>query len=161
MKGFDIPIYYKRHIFQGELPEFAGSFAVDFVVAPYDAGRDQSLPARTSHFKREEFDALGGDDEKPMLICLHGLSGGSYEIYLRAALKPLLDEGWEAAVVNSRGCAQSAITTSFLFCARATWDVRQFIAFARKKWPRRRLYGIGFSLGANILTNVCVNPAVT
>ena len=103
----------------------------------------------------KEFEALGSDDDKPMLICLHGLSGGSYEIYLRAVLKPLLEAGWEAAVVNSRGCAESKLTTGILYNARATWDARQFIRWARLKWPNRKLFGIGFSLGANILTNVC------
>jgi predicted alpha/beta-fold hydrolase len=101
------------------------------------------------------------------LICLHGLSGGSYETYVRHVLAPLVEETplgkkagglsggeWEALVVNSRGCAGSRITNSFLYNARATWDVRQTVKWAREKWPRRRLFGVGFSLGANILTTV-------
>lgn len=156
----DIPIYYKRHIFEAEVPEFAGTFAVDFAVPPYDAERDKSLPDRTAHFTTKEFESLGGDDDKPMLVCLHGLSGGSYEIYLRCVLKPLLDAGWEACVVNGRGCAMSTITTGVLYNARATWDVRQVVQWAREKWPRRPLFGIGFSLGANILTNVSVSTSL-
>jgi predicted alpha/beta-fold hydrolase len=65
-------------------------------------------------------------DNKPMLIILHGLSGGSHEIYLRHAIAPLIEQGnWEICVVNSRGCAMSKITTGILYNARATWDVRQ------------------------------------
>jgi uncharacterized protein len=150
----DIPIHYKRHIFSAEIPDFAGTFAVDFAVPPKNAERDPSLPDRTAYFTDDEFNALGGDDEKPMLVCLHGLSGGSHEVYLRAVLKPLLDAGWEACVVNGRGCANSTITTGVLYNARATWDVRQVVKWAREKWPRRQLFGIGFSLGANIITNV-------
>lgn len=89
-----------------------------------------------------------------MLVVLHGLSGGSHEIYLRAVLEPLVDAGWEACVVNSRGCAMSKITTAVLYNARATWDLRQVVKWCRQRWPKRRLYGIGFSLGANIMVNV-------
>ena len=65
---------------------------------------------------------------------------------------------WEALVVNSRGCAGSKITNSMLYNARATWDVRQTVKWAREKWPRRRMFGVGFSLGANILTTVGTSP---
>lgn len=60
----------------------------------------------------------------------------------------------KACVVNSRGCAGSKITTPILYNARATWDVRQAVKWLRKTFPNRPLFGIGFSLGANILTNV-------
>lgn len=43
--------------------------------------RDPSLPVRTSYW--EEGGLKGSADQRPMLIVLHGLSGGSYEIYLR------------------------------------------------------------------------------
>lgn len=173
-EAIDIPIYYKRRIFDAELAEYEGEFAVDFVVPPYKE-TDASLPPRTTYLTEDEFQAFGrcravsndesdegktgtaalaADDDRPMLICLHGLTGGSYESYLRAVLEPLVEAGWAACVVNSRGCAMSKITTGVLYNARATWDVRQIVKWCRKTWPRRKLYGIGFSLGANMLTNV-------
>jgi predicted alpha/beta-fold hydrolase len=45
------------------------------------------------------------------------------------------------------------ISSSILYNARATWDTRQVVKWLRKKYPNRPLFGIGFSLGANILTN--------
>ncbi len=149
----DIPIYYKRKIFEAEDPAFAGTFAVDFVVPPYKE-EDGSLPPRTTFFKDTEFSDIGSLDSKPMLVTLHGLSGGSHEIYLRHVLKPIVEAGWEACVVNSRGCAMSSITTEVLYNARATWDIRQVVKWLRKTFPNRPLFGIGYSLGANILVNV-------
>ncbi|EEA18944.1 hypothetical protein TMatcc_010508 [Talaromyces marneffei ATCC 18224] len=165
----EIPIYYKRKIFEQEIPALAGQFAVDFVVPAYPKTTDpeatdearkytlpSGLPARTTFFSKEELAALPSNDTKPMLVALHGLTGGSHEVYLRAALAPLvLDEtaGWEACVVNGRGCAQMKLSTPLLFNARATWDVRQVIKWLRKTFPNRPLFGIGFSLGANILVN--------
>ena len=153
VKSRDIPIYYKRRVFDAEDSTFAGTFAVDFVVPPYE-GTDESLPPRTTFYKEAEFEDIVSDDSKPMLVTLHGLSGGSHEIYLRHVLEPLFKDGWEACVVNSRGCAMSKITSGVLYNARSTWDVRQVVKWLRKTFPNRPLFGIGYSLGANILTNV-------
>ncbi|MCJ1337040.1 hypothetical protein MMC09_002319 [Bachmanniomyces sp. S44760] len=150
---YDVPVYYKRHVFSAEDPAFTGTFAVDFAVPAYSECNDL-LPPRTTYYKDAEFEGIKSMDSKPMLVTLHGLSGGSHEIYLRHCLKPLLDSGeWEACVVNSRGCARSQITSSVLYNARATWDVRQTVKWLRGTFPNRPLFGIGFSLGANILTN--------
>ncbi|TKA24144.1 hypothetical protein B0A50_06884 [Salinomyces thailandicus] len=179
-------VHYKRRVFEAEDPAFKGHFTVDFAVTPppiaekpaKDSGPEHQglredpvgvghtgLPPRTSYFTDKEFDHLASQDTKPLLITLHGLSGGSYEVYLRHVLDPLIRASpdgektgipggeWEALVVNSRGCAGSKITSSILYNARATWDVRQVVKWARKTWPNRPLYGIGYSLGANILTN--------
>ena len=153
VKSQDIPIYYKRRIFSAEASQFAGTFAVDFAVNPYE-DTDESLPPRTTYYSDEEYDGIGSMDTKPMLITLHGLSGGSHEIYLRSVLRPIVDAGWGACVVNSRGCAKSKITSGVLYNARATWDLRQVVKWLRKTFPNRQLFGIGYSLGANILVNV-------
>lgn len=153
VKSYDIPIYYRRYIFSAEDPAFAGTFAVDFVVESNE-GTDDNLPPRTTYYKDAEFEKIESLDGRPMVVTLHGLSGGSHEIYLRHVLRPLVDAGWEACVVNSRGCAMSKITTGVLYNARATWDIRQVVKWLRQKFPNRPLFGLGFSLGANILVNV-------
>lgn len=156
VKSYDIPIHYLRVVLDAEEPLYTGTFAVDFVTQVHGRA-DPSLPPRTGFFTQQEISDIGSSDSKPMLIVLHGLSGGSYEMYLRHCLAPLTtsDTGWEACVVNSRGCASSKITSNVLYNARATWDIRQTVNWVRKVFPNRPLYGIGFSLGANILANVC------
>jgi uncharacterized protein len=148
-------IYYRRKVFQADKKPYAGSFAVDFVSEPHDEA-DSSLPPRTAYFTDDQFAKYGSSDRRPMLIVMHGLSGGSHEVYLRHAIGALvLGEGrWEACVVTSRGCANSQVTSGVLFNGRATWDVRQVVRWARETFPNRPLFGLGFSLGANILTNV-------
>ncbi|RMZ86205.1 hypothetical protein DV737_g319, partial [Chaetothyriales sp. CBS 132003] len=148
----DVPIYYKRHIFEQEDPVYTGTFAVDFVVRPNNDS-DDTLPPRTTYFSEHEFNNLDSSDSRPMLVALHGLSGGSDELYLREAIGPLVEQGWEACVVNSRGCAMHKLTSTVLYNARATWDIRQTVKWLRKTFPNRPLFGIGFSLGANIITN--------
>ncbi|KAG5994718.1 hypothetical protein E4U52_000841 [Claviceps spartinae] len=148
-------VYYRRRIFQADHKTYHGSFAVDFAVAPFEGG-DETLPRRTTYYSDEEFANIGSEDSKPMLVVLHGLSGGSHEIYLRHTITPLLgDGGWEVCVVNSRGCARSKLTSGVLYNARATWDLRQTVKWLKKTFPNRPLFGLGFSLGANMLTNYC------
>ncbi|KAF4977640.1 hypothetical protein FZEAL_5862 [Fusarium zealandicum] len=148
-------IYYKRKIFDAEHNRYQGTFAVDFAVEPFEH-EDPELSRRTAYYSNEELETLASDDDKPMLVVLHGLSGGSHEIYLRHTIAPLIGEGgWEACVVNSRGCARSKITSGVLYNARATWDIRQTVKWLKKMFPNRPLFGLGFSLGANMLTNYC------
>lgn len=150
------PIAYKRKIFDAEDPRFAGSFAVDFLVHE-NVKSSPGLSEDIAYYTKQELESLGSEDDRPMLICQHGLSGGSHEIYLRLVLHALTnmkaDQNWEACVVNFRGCAGSKITTDILYSARATWDIRQLVKWLRQHYPNRPLYAIGFSIGANILTN--------
>ncbi|KAF2006101.1 AB-hydrolase YheT [Amniculicola lignicola CBS 123094] len=146
------PIHYKRKVFESTHSVYPGHFAVDIVV-PSGSPEDKTLPERTTYISDEEFDNIGSEDTTPVLICLHGLTGGSHEAYLRYVIARVAPAGWEALVVNSRGCAMSKITTPHLFNSRATWDLRQTVKWLRITFPNRPLYAVGFSLGANILTN--------
>ena len=182
----DIPIHYRRRVFESNDTNYPGTFVVDF-VSHVDAGTKESAagdqdegkrrpaktygnaycPRRTRLFEEEEWNEIdkGSNDDTPMLVVLHGLSGGSYEVYLKEVLAPLTvnvkedQRKWEACVVTSRGCAGSAVTSGVFFNARATWDCRQTVKWLREKYPNRPLFGLGFSLGANILTNVCIRHA--
>jgi predicted alpha/beta-fold hydrolase len=152
----DVPIHYKRRIFQSDYATYPGQFTVDFIVDPpaEPLPRDKTLPPRTHNFTEDEFkDFTETDDDSPIIIGMHGISGGSHEQYIRHMLRPLTQKGWSACVINARGCAWSKITTPHLFNARATWDVRQLVKWFKATWPNRKLYIIAFSLGANILTN--------
>src|SRR5436305_5170343 len=85
IKSQDVPIYYKRKIFENEDPTYTGTFTIDFVVRQYD-GEDSTLPPMTTYFTVPELTNMASSDSKPMLVALHGLSGGSHEMYLCHAL---------------------------------------------------------------------------
>jgi len=123
-------VHYRRKIFDADHKTYTGTFAVDFVVSHHE-DTDETLPERTAYFSEDDFAKIASDDNRPMLIVLHGLSGGSHEVYLRHAIGPLVlnGGGWEACVVNARGCANSEVTSGVLFNARATWDVRQVCSY--------------------------------
>jgi predicted alpha/beta-fold hydrolase len=153
----DVPIHYKRRIYQSVEKTFPGEFAVDFVIQPPKEPevRDKSLPVRTHNFTEQQYEEFtASEDDSPFVIVMHGISGGSHEQYLRHMLRPLVyGGGWSGCVINARGCAWSKVTSPRLFNARATWDIRQLVKYLKETWPKRKLYAIGFSLGANILCN--------
>lgn len=183
-----VKLHYKRKLFESDSIQYPGTFAVDF-VSRHPAGKDvRTVNPRTTLFEAQEWErfertgCIDAEDEaahderdRPILIALHGISGGSHELYVREVLDPLIngrrvvpggvdaeDErgilAWDCLVVNARGCANSPVTTDRLFNARASWDVRQVVAWLHQAFPRRRLFAVGFSLGGNILTNVSKLP---
>ncbi|CAX43949.1 acyltransferase, putative [Candida dubliniensis CD36] len=151
-------LYYDQ--WKGE-STIALDYAVDPALGPdlnHEKYKPESqtrpLPPRTEYKNPNE--DLIGDDEKPLLIILHGLSGGSYEAYLRAVVDKIIDPsfGFDAVVINSRGCANHTITSPQLYNGLWTNDVRYVInEIVSKRWPRKRVFLMGFSLGAAILAN--------
>ncbi|KZT66449.1 AB-hydrolase YheT [Daedalea quercina L-15889] len=96
-------------------------------------------------------------EDTPIVIVLHGLTGGSSESYVRAVLYPICAPeiqgglGYRGVVVMFRGCAGVPLTSPQLYCAGNTDDIRMAVYYIRKKYPRAPLIGVGFSIGANIL----------
>ena len=99
---------------------------------------------------------------------------GSYESYVRAILcracAPVEEGGlgYRAAVINFRGCAFSCnllflipylsigagvpLTSQLMYSAGHTDDTRQALMYITHRYPNAPLLGLGFSLGANVLT---------
>ncbi|TFK87292.1 AB-hydrolase YheT [Polyporus arcularius HHB13444] len=93
-----------------------------------------------------------------VLFVAHGLTGGSHEAYVRAVLSRVTPDrpsgglGFRAVVLNFRGCNGSPVVTPRLYHAGSSDDVRNVILWIYHTFPECRIYGCGFSLGANILT---------
>lgn len=114
------------------------------------------LHVRTKFMDPAEEDEIAGDESRPLVVLLHGLSGGSYESYVRNFLFTVTGEpyNFDAVVVTSRGCSRHSITSPQVFNGLWTNDVRYYInEHVKKKWPNKRIYMIGYSLGGAILAN--------
>lgn len=60
--------------------------------------------------------------------------------------------GYRAVVVNFRGCAGVELTSAQFYSAGHTDDIRSALLYISSKYPRAPLLGVGFSLGAGVLT---------
>lgn len=111
------------------------------------------LQARTRYLTEKEL-AEVHDDQRPLVIILHGLAGGSHEPIIRSLTQKLSKndgEKFQVAVLNCRGCARSKITNKKLFSAFQTGDLKEYIARAKARNPERKIYAVGFSFGASLL----------
>ncbi|KAG0570302.1 hypothetical protein KC19_6G152600 [Ceratodon purpureus] len=88
---------------------------------------------------------------KAVLILLPGLTGGSDDTYVQHLTRRATSQGWAVVVFNSRGCADSPVTSSQFYSASFTEDLRQVVKHVGSVFPSLRLYAAGWSLGANIL----------
>ncbi|KAK7033516.1 hypothetical protein VNI00_012738 [Paramarasmius palmivorus] len=115
-------------------------------------------------------------EDTPIIVVMHGLTGGtgfrgscalpetdesnpgSYEQYVRSILYPACSPvekgglGYRGVVVNFRGCAGTPITSQQLYSAGYTDDIRTAVMYIQNKYPKAPLLGLGFSLGANVIT---------
>lgn len=114
--------------------------------------QSRALLPRYTYFKPDENPS--SNDSKPMLIILHGLTGGSNESYVRSLVDTITEKyGFEACVLNSRGCCQSTITTPSLYCGLWTDDIRHCVKELRLMFPNRKFFLCGVSLGASMAAN--------
>ncbi|ERN10725.1 embryogenesis-associated protein EMB8 [Amborella trichopoda] len=129
-------------------------FAAFFRSLPHIVYRRECL--RTSDGGSIALDWPAGDRDKlpldaPLLILLPGLTGGSEDTYVRHMLLRARKKGWRVVVFNSRGCADSPVTSPKFYSASFTEDLRQVVEHVGTCYPKSNIYAVGWSLGANIL----------
>ena len=91
------------------------------------------------------------DDGMPTVVLFHGLCGGYYASYMQSFAYAFRKAGFRVVKVNARGCAEYKLNTPIYFCATHTKDHKMAVDTVAKMFPSSQLFGIGFSLGANVL----------
>ncbi|KAG7956154.1 hypothetical protein I3843_11G110800 [Carya illinoinensis] len=129
-------------------------FAAFFRCVPDVRLRRECL--RTEDNGTVALDWVSGDDrylprDSPILILLPGLAGGSGDAYVRHMLVRARSKGWRVVVFNSRGCANSPVTTPQFYSSSFLGDMREVVEHVATRFPKANLYAVGWSLGANIL----------
>ncbi|CAF0933570.1 unnamed protein product [Adineta steineri] len=91
---------------------------------------------------------------QPILVILHGLTGGSDNEYIRWMILSASSKlNICCVVIHARGCGRSQLTSARSFCAANTDDLRISIKYIRSIIGNETpLFAVGYSLGAGILT---------
>ncbi|KAJ2438854.1 hypothetical protein GGF42_008157, partial [Coemansia sp. RSA 2424] len=116
--------------------------------------RNQFVMRDAATVSLDWYPSIAGDG--PIALLLSGVGGSSQEHHIRAVAKSLVTRfgtgSFRVVVVNHRGTARTPITSPRPYDSGFTDDLRTIVAHVRAANPSSKLVGIGFSMGANVLT---------
>lgn len=98
-------------------------------------------------------------DETPTVFLYPGVTGHSQVSYIKQMALDLVANGYRVVCLNQRGInceltvsfSESNIQTPQFSCASYIGDIEHIINHLKKKYPSSDLYGISYSMGANLL----------
>ena len=85
-------------------------------------------------------------NKKVVLLVLPGLSGSSKENYVTHLAEKGVKSGCTAVVMNYRGI-EVDLTTPRTYCATNLEDLHLVVEHIHKKFPERKIFAVGVSLG--------------
>eukprot|EP01006_Ploeotia_vitrea_P030121 TRINITY_DN62585_c0_g1_i1.p1 TRINITY_DN62585_c0_g1~~TRINITY_DN62585_c0_g1_i1.p1 ORF type:complete len:435 (+),score=41.17 TRINITY_DN62585_c0_g1_i1:59-1363(+) len=88
---------------------------------------------------------------KPIVLLIHGVTGGSRETYITHMVKQAHARGWDAIGLNMRGCGGTPLTSPIAYCAGSSDDLDLIVQYVHRNRPKSPLFAIGVSLGGNVL----------
>jgi len=92
-----------------------------------------------------------GDEDRPLVILLHGLAGNSQSSYIKGLQHALLQQGFRSAVLNFRGCSGEYNHSSRCYHSGETKDIDFLYRTLLARKPQTPIAVVGFSLGGNVL----------
>ncbi len=92
-----------------------------------------------------------GEDQQPLVILLHGLSGNSQSSYIVGLQRSLSNHGFRSVTLNFRGCSGEYNHTARCYHSGETEDIHFLYQTLRQREPNTPIAAIGFSLGGNVL----------
>jgi predicted alpha/beta-fold hydrolase len=91
------------------------------------------------------------DSTKPIVTLFHGLAGGFNSPYIQHAMLASCDAGFSVVVMQFRGCGTMANRYARSYHSGETEDAKAWIEELHKRHPKASLFGVGYSLGGNML----------
>ncbi len=91
------------------------------------------------------------NSKKRVAILLHGLEGNAQRTYIKAAGLHLVNDNWDVAAVNFRGCSGENNLSYQSYHSGKTDDLETVIQHILEKDIYQEIALVGFSLGANLL----------
>jgi predicted alpha/beta-fold hydrolase len=112
------------------------------------------------HYQRHRIDTPDNDfldldkstvGSRRLAIILHGLEGDSSRAYVLGMVKAVNKRGWDALVVNFRGCSGVSNKRVRFYHSGDTQDLETVISYVTANEKYSELALIGFSLGGNVI----------
>lgn len=107
-----------------------------------------------------DVDLLAAPSRAPHLLVLHGLEGSARASYVSELLRGARRRAWGAAALNFRCCSGEQNRLARFYHSGEIDDVL-FVAERVRQRVAGPLYGVGFSLGANVLLVLLASRGVS
>ncbi|MBI2306718.1 MAG: hydrolase [Rhodocyclales bacterium] len=98
-----------------------------------------------------DLDWVDGAEGKPIVILFHGLEGSSRSHYAAALMHALQARGWTGVVSHFRGCSGEPNRLPRAYHSGDSDEVDWVLDRLHQRFPTRRRYAVGVSLGGNAL----------
>ncbi len=128
-------------------------------IYPYLLNRASSICYRRERWELKDgdfidVDWLDGKSEKPLVVILHGLEGGSRSHYVLSIMRLLQILQWRGAIIHFRGCSGYPNRLPRAYhagdSAEIDWMLRKIVV-GKQSVHNPRCYVVGVSLGGNAL----------
>jgi len=90
-------------------------------------------------------------EDTPIIILFHGLTGSYKSPYIQGLMQAAKNAGFNSVLMHFRGCSGRDNLMPRSYHSGDTQDTREFIENLKKRYPKAKLFGVGYSLGANML----------
>jgi predicted alpha/beta-fold hydrolase len=87
----------------------------------------------------------------PIAILFHGLAGSYKSPYIQGVMKEFKKAGINSVLMHFRSCSGTINNLPRSYHSGETGDALFFIRLLKKRYPDAKLYGVGYSLGGNML----------
>jgi predicted alpha/beta-fold hydrolase len=91
-----------------------------------------------------------GRTDRPAVLMLHGLEGSVRSKYIVGLQHAFAEIGWGTAALEFRSCGGEINRARRLYHSGETTDLAFVAERLTRRWPGRRLYVVGYSLGGNV-----------
>jgi len=87
----------------------------------------------------------------PIVILFHGLAGSFESPYIQGMMNSLSKSGFNSVLMHFRSCSGEMNKLPRSYHSGETGDATEFIYSVKKRFPHAKLFGVGYSLGGNML----------
>ena len=87
----------------------------------------------------------------PIVIIFHGLAGSYDSPYIKGIMTTLALKGFNTVLMHFRGCSGKPNIFPKSYHSGETGDGLYFIKSLKKRFPKAKLFAVGYSLGGNML----------
>ena len=90
-------------------------------------------------------------ETKPIVVLFHGLAGSYKSPYIQGTMSKLAQNGFSSVLMHFRGCSGVQNSLPRSYHSGDSGDAIAWLTHLKQRFPHIKLFGIGYSLGGNML----------